>query len=76
MTTLTETFGFRQGLDEKLLRTRAFYGIMAFSILLGIGLTFTPIQPMNALFWTAVINGVVGATTAGMFLAAAGLFLL
>jgi Mn2+/Fe2+ NRAMP family transporter len=102
-----ETFGFRQGLDEKLLRARAFYGIMALSIVLGIALTFTPIRPMDALFWTAVINGVlapfllvgillvasdrrvmqnqpsslfalgvVGVTTMGMFLAAAGLFLL
>ncbi len=54
-----ETFGFRQGLDEKLHRARAFYGVLILSILLGIGLTFTSIKPMDALFWTAVINGIL-----------------
>jgi len=55
----TETFGFRQGLNEKLRRARSFYGVLTLSILLGIGLTFTPIKPVDALFWTAVINGVL-----------------
>jgi Mn2+/Fe2+ NRAMP family transporter len=56
---ITETFGFRQGLDEKLRRARIFYGIISVSILLGVGLTFTHIKPVDALFWTAVINGVL-----------------
>ncbi len=55
----TETFGFRQGLDETLRRARAFYGILILSILLGIAMTFLPIKPVDALFWTAVINGVL-----------------
>jgi Mn2+/Fe2+ NRAMP family transporter len=55
----TETFGFRQGLDEKLRRARVFYGVLILSIIIGIGLTFSPINPMDALFWTAVINGVL-----------------
>ena len=55
----TETFDFRQGLDEKLHRARAFYGILVLSIVLGMGLTFTPIKPMDALFWSAVINGLL-----------------
>jgi len=55
----TETFGFRQGLDEKLHRVRAFYGILVLSMLFGMALTFTPIKPMDALFWSAVINGLL-----------------
>ena len=55
----SETFGLRQGLDQKLTRAKAFYGIFALSILFGIALTFTPIKPMDALFFTAVINGVL-----------------
>jgi NRAMP (natural resistance-associated macrophage protein)-like metal ion transporter len=55
----TETFGFRQGLDETLRRARAFYGILILSIVLGVALTFSPIKPVDALFWTAVINGVL-----------------
>jgi NRAMP (natural resistance-associated macrophage protein)-like metal ion transporter len=55
----TETFGFRQGLDETLLRARAFYGILVLSVALGIGLSFSPIKAVDQLFWTAVINGVL-----------------
>jgi len=55
----TEVFGFRQGLDEKLSRARAFYGVMGVSILVGIALTYSNVSPMDALFLTAVINGVL-----------------
>ena len=55
----TESFGLRSGLDEKLVRARAFYGVLVLSIVLGIALTFTPIRPVDALYWTAVINGVL-----------------
>ena len=55
----TETFGLRQGLNEKLHRARAFYGVLALAVLLGMGLTFTSIKPIDALFYTAVINGVL-----------------
>ena len=54
-----EIFGFRQGLDEKLGRARAFYSVMGLSILLGIALTFLPIKPVDALYLTAVINGLL-----------------
>ena len=55
----SETFGMRQGLDEKLSRARAFYIIMGLSILFGMALTFTPVKPMDALLWTAIINGLL-----------------
>jgi NRAMP (natural resistance-associated macrophage protein)-like metal ion transporter len=55
----SETFGFRQGLDEKLPRAQVFYGVLVLSIILGVGMTFTPIRAVDALFWTAVINGVL-----------------
>jgi len=55
----SETFGFHQGLDEKVPRARAFYGILVLSIVFGMALTFTPIKPMDALFWSAVINGLL-----------------
>jgi NRAMP (natural resistance-associated macrophage protein)-like metal ion transporter len=55
----TETFGFRQGLDEKLHSARAFYGILVLSILFGMALTFTSIKSTDALFFSAVINGML-----------------
>jgi NRAMP (natural resistance-associated macrophage protein)-like metal ion transporter len=54
-----ETFSWRQGLDLKLGRARAFYGTLICSILIGIALSFTRIKPMDALFLTAIINGIL-----------------
>jgi NRAMP (natural resistance-associated macrophage protein)-like metal ion transporter len=55
----SETFAFRQGLDQKLTRARGFYGVLVCSIVVGIALSFTSVKPMDALFLTAVINGVL-----------------
>jgi NRAMP (natural resistance-associated macrophage protein)-like metal ion transporter len=55
----SETFGWAQGLDEKLGRARAFYGTLVSSIIVGMALSFTSIKPMDALFLTAVINGIL-----------------
>ena len=54
-----EAFGIHVGLARKLLRAKAFYAILAVLMILGALLNFTPIDPIKALFWSAVINGVV-----------------
>jgi NRAMP (natural resistance-associated macrophage protein)-like metal ion transporter len=54
-----ETFKWKQGLDEPLRAARPFYAVLIFSMLLGIGIDFLKINPIHALFWTAVINGVL-----------------
>ena len=54
-----ETFHWRQGLDEKLKNARAFYAVVILSTLMGIALDFAGINPVKALFWTAVVNGVL-----------------
>jgi NRAMP (natural resistance-associated macrophage protein)-like metal ion transporter len=56
---VAETFGWRRGLDRKLREARRFYAIIAFATLGGVALTFSPIDPIRALFWSAVINGVI-----------------
>ena len=56
---VAESFGWRSGLDEKPKHARKFYGIIAVSTLIGVLITFAGINPITALFWTAVINGVV-----------------
>ena len=55
----SETFDLHQGLDKKLHEARAFYGILICSIIVGMGLSFTSIRPTDALFLTAVINGIL-----------------
>jgi NRAMP (natural resistance-associated macrophage protein)-like metal ion transporter len=55
-----EAFGWHVGLSRKLNRAKAFYGAMAAAMIIGGALNFfTFIAPIKALFWTAVINGVV-----------------
>jgi NRAMP (natural resistance-associated macrophage protein)-like metal ion transporter len=55
----SETFGWKQGLDEKLRRARAFYAVLICSMFVGMALCFTHVNPMDALFLTAVINGML-----------------
>jgi NRAMP (natural resistance-associated macrophage protein)-like metal ion transporter len=56
---LAETFRWRRGLDLTALRGIRFYGVIAVSTLIGVGLGFTRIDPIKALYWAAVINGVI-----------------
>jgi NRAMP (natural resistance-associated macrophage protein)-like metal ion transporter len=56
---LAETLSWKEGLDEKLQAARAFYGVIIVSTAAGIALDFLNINPVRALFWTAVINGLL-----------------
>ncbi|RWC49660.1 MAG: divalent metal cation transporter [Mesorhizobium sp.] len=47
------------GLDRKPLEAKAFYATIAAATLLGVCLNFTPVNPIKALYWSAVVNGVV-----------------
>jgi len=53
-----ESLGWRVGLAQRPGRARAFYGVIAAATLVGAVLNFTPLDPIKALFWSAVINGV------------------
>ena len=54
-----ETLGWRQGLDKKLKQARWFYALILLSTGVGVGLDFVGINPVKALYWTAVINGLL-----------------
>jgi NRAMP (natural resistance-associated macrophage protein)-like metal ion transporter len=54
-----ETLGWRQGLDKELKQARAFYVLLLLSTGVGVGLDFVGINPVKALYWTAVINGLL-----------------
>ncbi|RBP09195.1 Mn2+/Fe2+ NRAMP family transporter [Roseiarcus fermentans] len=53
-----EALGWRVGLTKRPGRARAFYGVIALATLVGAALNLTPLDPIKALFWSAVINGV------------------
>jgi NRAMP (natural resistance-associated macrophage protein)-like metal ion transporter len=54
-----ETLGWRQGLNKELHQARWFYGLILASTAAGVALDFIGINPVKALYWTAVINGLV-----------------
>ncbi|MBK8303047.1 MAG: Nramp family divalent metal transporter [Chloracidobacterium sp.] len=56
---VAETFGWKSGLDEKPRHAKKFYAVIAASTIVGVVIDFAGINPISALFWTAVINGVV-----------------
>jgi NRAMP (natural resistance-associated macrophage protein)-like metal ion transporter len=56
---VTESFRWRNGLDLKALEAREFYAIISLATIGGMLLNFTPVDPIKALFWAALINGVI-----------------
>jgi NRAMP (natural resistance-associated macrophage protein)-like metal ion transporter len=52
-------FGWTHGLEHKPEVAKRFYGIIALSTLVGVALGFTEVDPIKALYWSAVINGVI-----------------
>lgn len=56
---VAEAFVWTEGLERQWFEAKGFYAIIALATLVGTGLIFTPVNPMKALYWSAVINGVV-----------------
>jgi Mn2+/Fe2+ NRAMP family transporter len=54
-----EARGWHIGLERPLNEARPFYVVIALAILVGVGLGFTPLDPIRALLWSAVANGVI-----------------
>jgi Mn2+/Fe2+ NRAMP family transporter len=56
---ISESMGKRQGLNNKLKQGYAFYGVIIISMLVGLGLNFIGLNPIKALIYSAVLNGMV-----------------
>jgi len=56
-----EAFGWREGLNRKPREARSFYGTIAAATLMGVALNFIGIDPIKALYWSAVLNGLLAA---------------
>ncbi len=54
-----ETFKWKEGLDRRFAGARPFYTVLIFSTVVGIAMDFLNINPVKALFWTAIINGLL-----------------
>jgi NRAMP (natural resistance-associated macrophage protein)-like metal ion transporter len=56
---LGEAMHWRIGLENKPARARGFYAVIAGATLAGVAMNFAHVNPIRALYWTAVINGVI-----------------
>jgi NRAMP (natural resistance-associated macrophage protein)-like metal ion transporter len=56
-----EALRWPTGLERKAREAKGFYAVIAVATILGLALNFTPLDPIKALIWTAVINGVIAA---------------
>ena len=56
---LADAFGWKQGLNKKFKQAKAFYLVIAASTIIGLWINFSSIDPIKALVYTAVINGIV-----------------
>lgn len=63
-----EAFKWPIGLDRKPNRAPAFYATIVVATLSGMAIKFSPLDPIKALFWTAVINGVVAVPVMAMMM--------
>ena len=54
-----ETLGWTVGLGRRAMEAGAFYGMITVATLLGTAIVFSPLDPMKALFWSAVSSGVI-----------------
>ena len=58
---LSDVFGWKEGLSKKFRQAKGFYLIIAASTLVGLWINFANIDPIRALVYTAVINGIIAA---------------
>ncbi len=56
---VAETFGWREGLERKPQEALGFYGVIVIAMIVGVTLDFSSIDPIKALVWAAVLNGVI-----------------
>jgi len=56
-----EAFRWPVGLDRKAREAKSFYSVLAAATLIGLGINFTKLDPIKALVWAAIINGITAA---------------
>lgn len=56
---VSESFKWREGLSRKFRQAQAFYGVLIISMLVGLGINFVGIDPIKALIYSAIANGIV-----------------
>jgi Mn2+/Fe2+ NRAMP family transporter len=67
-----ESRGWKTGLDNMPWEAKGFYAVIAAAVLLGLGIDYSGLDPIKALFWSAVINGVIAVPMMAAMMLVAG----
>ena len=67
-----ESRGWKTGLDNMPWEAKGFYAVIAAAVLLGLGIDYSGLDPIKALFWSAVINGVIAVPMMAAMMIVAG----
>ncbi len=54
---VAEVFGWKEGLEKQPKQAAGFYAIIVLATFLGLLIDWSPLDPIRALFWSAVLNG-------------------
>jgi len=60
-----ELMNWRGGLEKPVPEAKGFYGVIVISMVVALGIIFSPLDPIKALFWSAVLNGVISVPMLG-----------
>jgi NRAMP (natural resistance-associated macrophage protein)-like metal ion transporter len=69
---VAEAAGWKTGLDNMPWQARGFYGVIGAAVLLGLGIDWSPLDPIKALYWSAVLNGVIAVPMMAALMIVAG----
>jgi NRAMP (natural resistance-associated macrophage protein)-like metal ion transporter len=68
---VAEAAGWKTGLDNMPWQARGFYSMIGAAVLLGLGIDWSPLDPIKALYWSAVLNGVIAVPMMGALMVVA-----
>ena len=69
---VAEAAGWKSGLDNMPWQARGFYCVIGAAVLLGLGIDWSPLDPIKALYWSAVLNGVIAVPMMAALMMVAG----
>jgi len=67
-----EALGWKTGLEHKVLEAKRFYAVIAVATMIGVALDWSPIPPIQALVWSAVLNGFAAVPIMAVMMIVAG----
>jgi NRAMP (natural resistance-associated macrophage protein)-like metal ion transporter len=65
---VAEAFDWKTGLDRQLFEAKEFYALVTFATMGGVMLNFSGVDPIKALLWSAVINGLIAVPIMGVMM--------